>query len=120
MAYWPESRCSIGIFKPYMDFFKRMKIANSFEDTPTHDNITSYIHKFTEQNVDLDYDEVSHSNAGMRTVAKLCSNSLWGKYGQKSNRTTVKFARNEAEFWNIRGDPSKRELVSAPIPASGK
>ena len=34
----------------------------------------------------LNKDAIQH-NAGLRSVAKLCLNSLWGKFGQRENMT---------------------------------
>ncbi|CAD5224215.1 unnamed protein product [Bursaphelenchus xylophilus] len=43
-------------------------------------------------------------NAGLRTIAKLRLNSLWGKFGQRSNLSHVEVCRNPNDFHRILRD----------------
>ena len=38
---------------------------------------------------------------GLRSISKLCLNSLWGKFGQRSNMNQVKYVTEPAEFYKI-------------------
>ena len=40
-------------------------------------------------------------NPGMRAIAKLCLNSLWGKFGQRSNMKQTKFITEVSDFNKI-------------------
>ena len=37
----------------------------------------------------------------MRAIAKLCLNSLWGKFGQRNNMKHAKFIKEVSEFYKI-------------------
>ena len=41
------------------------------------------------------------ANAGLRAIAKLCLNSLWGKYGQQNIINQCKYATDISEFYQI-------------------
>ena len=40
-------------------------------------------------------------NAGLRSISKLCLNSLWGKFGQRSNMSQTKYVTEVLEFYEI-------------------
>ena len=40
-------------------------------------------------------------NKGMRAVAKLCLNSLWGKFGQRINQTQTEYVTEPTDFYKI-------------------
>ena len=40
-------------------------------------------------------------NAGMRRIAKLCLNSLWGKFGQRINQTQMEYVTELKDFYKI-------------------
>lgn len=40
-------------------------------------------------------------NPGMRQIAKLCLNSLWGKYGQRINQTQTEYVTEPKDFYKI-------------------
>lgn len=45
------------------------------------------------------------SNPGMREIAKLCLNSLWGKFGQRTNMSKCEIVNNKEQFWKIAKNP---------------
>ena len=48
-----------------------------------------YIHDYYEkEGIQLEYDQIK-KNPGLRTLAKLMLNSMWGKFGQRLNKTRV-------------------------------
>lgn len=96
-----------NLFKPYVSKFLKVKQeASGFpewvllgdEDT-IEDRKLEYIKQYKDnQGIDLDYDMITikkgkdglynlkeQENPGMRAIAKLCLNSLWGKFGQRLN-----------------------------------
>ena len=40
-------------------------------------------------------------NSGLKAVAKLCLNSLWGKFGQRQNKTQVIVIYSVKELWDL-------------------
>ena len=40
-------------------------------------------------------------NPGLRSIAKLCLNSLWGKFGQRTNMSQTKYITEVSEFYEI-------------------
>ena len=50
--------------------------------------------------LDIDIEKFEF-NAGLRSIAKLCLNSLWGKFGQRSNMSQTKYVMDVSEFYEI-------------------
>ncbi|XP_041466934.1 uncharacterized protein LOC121417330 [Lytechinus variegatus] len=82
-----------SLFENYMKTFMKVKQESSgwpagLEDESDAETISRrqlYIEDYyNHENVQLDYCKIA-KNPGMRAVAKLCLNSLWGKLGQRSN-----------------------------------
>merc|ERR1712138_36229 len=48
----------------------------------------------------LDTDHIK-KNPGLKAVAKLCLNSLWGKFGQRQNKTQVEVIYSVKELWDL-------------------
>ena len=48
----------------------------------------------------------SEYNAGLRSISKLCLNSLWGRFGMKTNMTSTqtKYVTELSEFYEILPD----------------
>ena len=40
-------------------------------------------------------------SAGLRSISKLCLNSLWGKFDQRSNMSQTKYVTEVLEFYEI-------------------
>ena len=54
----------------------------------------------TKKSLDIDIKEFKF-NPGLRSTAKLCLNSLWGKFGQRSNMSQTKYVTELSEFYEI-------------------
>ena len=50
--------------------------------------------------------ELGELNAGLRAIAKMCLNSLWGKFGQRNNMNQCKYVTDINEFYQIVLDDS--------------
>ena len=59
--------------------------------------------------MDKNLDKIEY-NAGMRSIAKLCLNSLWGKFGQRINLTQTKYVTEPKEFYEILLDETVDDL----------
>ena len=93
-----------GLMKAYVGDFIQMKIENEKELTQDEcDSINKYHHnlgfKFV---IKL---ENCKTNEGMRQVAKICLNSLWGKFGQRTNLSSYDFISEYTVFVRNLHDP---------------
>ena len=50
------------------------------------------------EKLEIELGKIEH-NLGMRAIAKMCSNSLWGKFGQRNNMKQTKFVTEPKEFY---------------------
>ena len=50
--------------------------------------------------LDIDIEKFEF-NAGLRSIAKLCLNSLWGKFSQRPNMSQTKYVTEVSEFYEI-------------------
>ena len=99
-----EFETSDSLFRDYVKMFLKIKTESSGfpSNVNTEENKQIYIQHFkTEMDIELEYDKIERNN-GMRAVSKLFLNSLWGKFGQKSNEyTDVKYCRTIEEYHSI-------------------
>ncbi|CAC5397933.1 unnamed protein product [Mytilus coruscus] len=100
-----------GLFTDYVQMF--LKIKQEASDFPLHctseEDKREYIRLYKEnEGIDLDYDNIK-VNPGLRSLAKLCLNSFYGKFGQRLflKRHSF-FHESEADkFFQIVSDPTK-------------
>ena len=120
IRYWNET--TTELFKSYVDTFLKIKQqASGFPDWVFKDKdklpeeiiearkqlyIKDYYEK---QGIQLDYDLIE-VNPGLRFIAKLCLNSLWGKFGQRLNMTKSILVPNIAEFYKIIRNPQYEDF----------
>lgn len=115
IRYWEETQTDL--FKSYVNTFLKIKQeASGFPDWVFKDKDKLppeiieerkqlYIKDYWEkQGIKLDYDKIE-VNPGLRFIAKLCLNSLWGKFGQRLNMTKSVLVPNVAEFYKILTNP---------------
>ena len=111
IKYWEET--TKDLFKSYVKMFLKIKQeASGFPDWVFKDKeklppeiieerkqiyITDYLEN---QGIQLDYDKIE-VNPGLRFIAKLCLNSLWGKFGQRLNMTKSQLVNNIKEFYDV-------------------
>ena len=100
-----------GLFAGYVNMFLKLKQeASGFpNECETEEEKLDYIVKYAEkENIQLDYDQIK-KNPGLRTLAKLCLNSFWGKFGQRLNMSQTKFLYDTEvdKFFQLLSDPTK-------------
>lgn len=84
-----------NIFKGYIQTFLKIKTECAGYDK---DDIDSYIKRYYEScGVLLEKDKIK-KNSGMKLLAKICLNSLWGKFGQNDELPTTAYIKNDAWF----------------------
>ncbi len=105
--HWSK-QCT-GIFKDYMLKFLKLKQEATGWDGKMLDGVqvstaeekAEWVAKYAkEEGVQLDVEKVDY-NPGLRAIAKLCMNSLWGKFGQRSNQTKVKYCESMEKVYKV-------------------
>lgn len=85
IVHFPER--SDDLFKDYVKKFLKIKQQAAGWDKlgcTTDEEKEEYIRVYSkEQQIDLDSEAITDYNAGLYFIAKLCLNSLWGKFGQR-------------------------------------
>ena len=85
-----EETCE-GLFEDYVNTWLKIKQEASGwpKDDMTEEEKQSYIEQyFLHEGIQLDYNKIKY-NPGLRTLAKLMLNSMWGKFGQRLNKTQI-------------------------------
>ena len=103
---WNWEETTDSLFKGYVSKFLKIKQeASGWPDwVKTEEDKQKYIKDYHEkQGILLEYDKIIY-NAGRRAIAKLCLNSLWGKFGQNSNMGSSEMCLDKARFLEIIND----------------
>ena len=86
------------LFKSYVGKFLKIKAESA--KSLLEDEKMVYKEKYHKIGVELDPQNMS-KNPGLKAVAKLCLNSLWGKFGQRNNKTQVDVVYSVKELWDL-------------------
>jgi hypothetical protein len=108
--HWKER--TTNLFKPYVSHFLKLKQeASGFpEGCTTDDQKQKYVDDYKkDMSIQLDIDKIARNN-GARAVAKLCLNSLWGKFGQSMDKPQTTYINNERELFKLLGDVNISEI----------
>ena len=91
---------SSELFADYIRVFFKIKAECSFEGK-TEEDKDAFISDLNSGRfpVLLDREKLNY-NAGMRQVAKLCLNTLWGKFGQRDNMLQTVIVKNDIDMFN--------------------
>ena len=80
-----------GLFRDYVNTWLKIKQEASGwpKDDMSEQAKQDYIQKYFEhEGIQLEYDKIE-KNPGLRTLAKMMLNSMWGKFGQCLNKTQI-------------------------------
>ena len=109
---WHFRRTTDTLFRDYVKEFMRVKMENSkppvVGEGCTYESIAEF-KRIVKERLDIDLGEIRFS-AGMRQIAKLCLNSLWGKFGQRLNLTQTEYVVEPKEFYRILLDDAVDDL----------
>ena len=83
----------------YIRRFMKIKLESSKYDFKTKEEEANFKLKI-KKSLDIDVEKFEF-NAGLRSISKLCLNSLWGKFGQRSNMSQTKYIMEVSEFYEI-------------------
>jgi hypothetical protein len=97
---WHYPRTSNTLFEGYVRTY--LKIKQEASGWPswcqTEDDRQRYVREYeAHQGIRLDATKIE-KNPGMRSLAKLMLNNLWGKFGQNPHRTTTEYVTDPARF----------------------
>ena len=98
-AWHFEETCE-GLFADYVNTWLKIKQEASGwpEDDMSEEAKQDYIQKYFEkEGIQLEYDKINY-NPGLRTLAKLMLNSMWGKFGQRLNKTQIQAFHDPQAF----------------------
>ncbi|GBN09109.1 hypothetical protein AVEN_221134-1 [Araneus ventricosus] len=56
--------------------------------------------RYVKKKLDIELGEIK-KNPGMRFIAKICLNSLWGKFGQRKNMSQTEYVNKLEDFYRI-------------------
>ena len=84
----------------------RGKVSDELFDEMCEKHITEY---FDRMGILLEKENIIY-NAGMRAIAKLCLNSLWGKFGQRTNLGKSVIINTKEELFKILHNPKNAEI----------
>ena len=89
---WHFDETCEGLFRDYVNTWLKIKQEASGWPSWVGDDETKrqqYLREYFEhEGIQLEYDKIEH-NPGLRTLAKMMLNSMWGKFGQRLNKTQV-------------------------------
>ena len=109
---WHFEKTTDTLFRDYVKEFMRIKMENSkppvVGENCTYKSIDEF-KRIVKERLDIDLGKIEF-NAGMRQIAKLCLNSLWGKFGQRLNLTQTKYVMKPQEFYNVLLDDTVDDL----------
>jgi hypothetical protein len=105
---WHYRERSSGVFKDYIRENLKLKLQAS--GWPPHcrtdeDKARFVKEVFDKQGITLDPDKIE-KNPGLRSVAKLNLNSLWGKFGQNPFRSKVEYVDSAERLYQLLYDPN--------------
>ena len=96
---WHFDKSTDDLFKGYIRRFMKIKLESSKHDFKTKEEEANFKLKI-KKSLDIDVEKFEF-NAGLRSISKLCLNSLWGKFGQRSNMSQTKYVMEVPEFYEI-------------------
>ena len=100
---WHFDKTRNTLFRDYVKEFMPIKMENSKPPAVgancTYKSIEDF-KQVVKDRLDINLDKIEY-NAGMRQIAKLCLNSLWGEFGQRLNLTQTKYVTEPKEFYGV-------------------
>ena len=97
---WHFDETCEGLFKDYVNTWLKIKQEASGwpKGVNTEEEKQDYIQTYFEQEgIQLEYDKIEE-NKGLRTLAKMMLNSMWGKFGQRLNKTQLQTFEDPQAF----------------------
>ena len=99
--HFPDTQ--VGLFAEYIDTWLKLKEeASGYPEHCTTGHLQrEHVRRWNErENIVLHHANI-RKNPGQRALAKLMLNSMWGKFGQQTNKTQVKEFIDPPDFWQF-------------------
>ena len=99
---WNFKKRSNNLFKEYVRKFMKIKMESSelkIGEGCTYKSVDEY-RSIVKSKLGIELGEIKF-NPGMRSIAKLCLNSLWGKFGQRNNMKKSEYVTEPSKFYKI-------------------
>ena len=96
---WHFAKSTDTLFKGYIRRFMKIKLESSSYNFKMKEEEDSFKARIKDS-LDIDVQKFEF-NAGLRSIAKLCLNSLWGKFGQRNNMSQTKYVTDVSKFYEI-------------------
>jgi hypothetical protein len=112
---WQYHSWDDNLFKPYIcDFFTMKIMAQGWPKTLKNQaEREDYIQECRKMGFPVKYEEMSDEvNPGLRALAKLCLNSLWGKFAMRNNLNSIRLIKNPHEYYQLVYD-HRHEIMDA-------
>lgn len=106
-----------GLFDRYVNAFLKLKVEASGwpEGLDTEEEQMAFAARYlAEEGIELDPRAVGY-NEGLRFIAKLLLNSLWGKLAQRHNMMKIVYTTTPQEFWAILADDTNEVIDIAHL-----
>ncbi|XP_071581882.1 uncharacterized protein [Temnothorax nylanderi] len=106
-----------GLFAEYINTFLKLKQEASGWPSDCHDDEAKerYLREYAEtEGVVLDKNNIVR-NPGLRSVAKLCLNSFWGKFGQRTNLPKTEVVKSCQRFMTLLTSPEHEIIDILPV-----
>jgi hypothetical protein len=99
---WHFEEKSNELFKGYVQDFMKIKLETSVDENKMNEEeINKFITEtYFQLGIKLDKDKIG-LNEGRKAVAKMCLNSLWGKFGQRQNMSKTEYVTSVNRFYQI-------------------
>jgi hypothetical protein len=111
--HWDEDLWRDDLFKPYIKMFLKIKVESSgWPKEAENDPIKQreFLEQYREMGIDLDPAKMKF-NPGMRAIAKLALNSLWGKFSMRNNLSTSEVVKSPHRFYQLVQDHTKEICI---------
>ena len=96
---WHFDKSTDSLFKGYIRRFMKIKLESSKYNFKTKEEEANFEARIKES-LDIDIEKFEF-NAGLRSKSKLCLNSLWGRFGMRTNMSQTKYVTEVSEFYEI-------------------
>ena len=96
---WHFDKSTDDLFKGYSRRFMKIKLEPSKYDFKTKEEEANFKLKI-KKSLNIDIKKIEF-NAGLRSISKLCLNSLWGRFGMRTNKAQTKYVTEVSEFYEI-------------------
>ena len=106
-----------GLFAEYINSFLQLKQEASGWPGECEDDDAKeqYLREYEEtEGIALDKRNIAR-NPGLRSVAKLCLNSFWGKFGQRSNLPNTEIVKTHQRFMTLLTSPEHEITDILPV-----